>query len=240
MDYVIKIIASLLIGLSFSVAAEIFQYKNDSGKRVYVDSLSQVPIQYLDQLQKRRSVVELEISAEQQQIFAAENKVRVQNLTARNALLRLKKVQSLLKTEITINANQVIVPVSVTYAGKKKTLKLLLDTGASMTVLHKGAIERLQSSNAKVSYAQVAGGGLIKTWAVVLDTINFGPYQVKGKKVVLIEHLGSSAFDGLLGMDLLANREYQIDFSTQRIIWDKEQYSVVEEQINQLNLQLNQ
>ena len=239
MDHVIKIMASLLIGLSFSASAEIFQYKNDSGKRVYVDSLSQVPVQYLDQLQKR-SVVELEISVEQQQIYAEENKLRVRNLTARNALSQLKKAQLLFKTDITINANQVIVPVLVSYAGKKQTLKLLLDTGASMTVLHRGAIERLQPSNAKVSYAQVAGGGLIKTWAVVLDTINFGPYQAKRKKVMLIEHLGNSAFDGLLGMDLLANREYQIDFSAQRIIWDKEQYSIVEEQINQLNLHLNQ
>ena len=223
--------------LSLSVAAEIYQYTNEQGRKIYVDRLSQVPAHFRKQLQIRE-VVEQENSRQQQREYDLQNSNFAKSIATRNKIAELSALKSRLKTPVDIYANQVIVPVLVKYNGSTQSLNLLLDTGASVTVFHLGSIANFDQQQAKVSYAQVAGGGMIKTWQLSVQQITYGPYESKAKPVMIIEHRGNANYDGLLGMDLLAAAEYKIDFLQQHIIWNKDVYLQVEEQIKSLNLLL--
>ncbi|MCJ8299691.1 MAG: aspartyl protease family protein [Pseudomonadales bacterium] len=233
---------AIILGSAFSVlslpaAAEIYQYTNEQGRKIYVDRLSQVPARYRKQL-KIRKVVELNNSQQQQREYDLQNSNFAKSITTRNKIAELSELKTRLKTQVGIYANQVIVPVLVKYKGKTQSLNLLLDTGASLTVFHLGSIANFDQKQAPVSYAQVAGGGLIKTWQLSLQQITYGPYHSKAKPVMIIEHKGNANYDGLLGMDLLAATEYKIDFQEKYIIWNQDAYLQVEQQINSLNLLL--
>jgi len=242
LDIILKYFIAIILGsalnfLSLEVAAQIYQYTNEQGRKIYVDRLSQVPPRYRKQLQTRQ-VVELQNNRQQQREYDLQNSNFAKSITTRNKLAELSELKEQLKTPVNIYANRVIVPVSVKHNGKTQSLNLLLDTGASLTVFHLGSIANFDQQQAKVSYAQVAGGGLIKTWQLSLQQITYGPYKSKSKTVMIIEHKGSANYDGLLGMDLLAAAEYKIDFQQQHIIWNQAAYLQVEEQINSLNLLL--
>ncbi|MEH6442992.1 MAG: aspartyl protease family protein [Oceanospirillaceae bacterium] len=238
MKYILRTLLSLLAVTFYSSAhAEIYHYVNDAGRKIYVDRLFQVPAKYRQQIQKK-TIVEPEISPREQQAYDTENAELARKMTARNAIAALRRIKKQLKTKVLIHQNKVVVPVNVLYAGKKTVVNLLLDTGASATVLHLATLPKFNQKNAKSSYAQVAGGGLIKTWLLSLDNLSFGPVNIDNKKVLMIENSGSSIIDGLLGMDILAATDYKIDFRAQHIIWNKEDYLKVEEQINALNLLL--
>jgi hypothetical protein len=227
----------ILVGIHISASAQIYQYTNDSGRKIYVNRLSQVPAKYRDQLIKRKASVE-KSSTTRQAAYELENKQFANSLALRNDISRLKKLREAMVTPVSIQGNQVIVPVQLKYAGRKSTLNLLLDTGASITVVHVNALPKFSTKYKKIAYAQVAGGGLIKTWPVALDSISYGPYNSEKKQVMVIEHKRPSNIDGLLGMDLLAGSQYKIDFSRQQIVWREKDFEEIEAQINSLKLQL--
>ena len=51
-----------------------------------------------------------------------------------------------------------------------------------------------------------------------------GPYDIDNKSTAVIENIGHSGFDGLLGMDILGSIQYQIDFAGRKIIWSPQKY----------------
>ncbi len=228
----------LLVFVHMPVIAEIYQYTNGGGKKIYVDRLSQVPAKYRSQLKTRNPSV-TQVSEQQLRLYQLENKLHAKRITTRNTISSLTAKTADFTTDVAIADNQVIVPVSILYAGKKQTLNLLLDTGASSTVIHTTRLKSFNLKSQKLRYAQVAGGGLIKSWEIQLNKISFGPYQYSSKNVLVIEHKGEAAFDGLLGMDLLPRNDYQIDFYANKIIWDKLGLFQVQQKINRLKLELN-
>jgi hypothetical protein len=238
LKHLLCVLLSLLAVSVYSPAqAEIYHYVNDAGRKIYVDRLFQVPAKYRKQIQKK-TIIEPQISPSEQQAYAVANAELARKMTTRNAIAALQRIKKKLKTKVHIYQNKVVVPVNILYAGKKIVVNLLLDTGASATVLHLAKLPKFNQKNAKSSYAKVAGGGLIKTWLLSLNNLSFGPVNIDNKKVLVIENSGSSIIDGLLGMDILAATDYKIDFRAQHIIWNKEYYLKIEEQISTLNLLL--
>jgi predicted aspartyl protease len=69
----------------------------------------------------------------------------------------------------------------------------------------------------------VAGGNLIETDLVVLDYIKFGPLDLKNVEATVIKHEAQTEeavrFSGLLGMNILRNSRYTIDFENKKIRW---------------------
>jgi len=100
-------------------------------------------------------------------------------------------------------------------------LSLLLDTGASSTVLHRSSLSELDLPSGKRYKARVAGGGIVNSNRINFRHINVGPFQINKASAMVINLTGKApSYDGMLGMDFLKNHPYQIDFKNQVINWE--------------------
>jgi hypothetical protein len=163
------LLAALL--LPGELRAEFYKYVDRAGTVHFVDDESKIPAAYRDAtdiykdkyddlpeqerallLQKER--LELEESrreeAEQQ---ARQNKERAM---ADKEAARQRFLQSL-ATRVVINGNQVFVPVTLVNGDHETTAMMLLDTGATTTMIRSEVAERLQVENATETLVQVAG-----------------------------------------------------------------------------------
>ena len=126
-------------------------------------------------------------------------------------------------TKIIIRGNQILVPVTLIYDNKEVTVNLLMDTGASGTTINTETADRLYISlyKAKKTKAQVVGGSIIEAGIVTMDTLKIGPHIIHNKNIVIVPHNGPAVkFDGLLGLDVLGNLSYKVDFARQIIFWE--------------------
>ena len=235
---IVKHLSTILLGIllssvHLSAYSTIYPYVNAAGRKIYVDRLSQVPAKYKNQL-REKAIKEKSIDPIQQEKHAVENAALAQKMAARNAKRKLLALSKRMKTKVQIHQNKVIVPVNISHAGNKKIVNLLLDTGATSTVLNVDTLPNFNPESARQTYAQVAGGGLIKTWLLSLNSLSFGPVNFDDKNVLMIDHQGASSSDGLLGMDVLSKLDYKINFRDSHIIWNKEEYLKIQQQISSL------
>lgn len=125
-------------------------------------------------------------------------------------------------TRVTIAGNQVFVPVTLSHGDRMVEARLILDTGASITVISTDLAEKLNIDleRAPRRRAQVVGGGLVTAWHTRLDRLSAGPHTKTGIDVAVIPHNGGGfPIDGLLGMNFLRSYEYHIDFNNKAIKW---------------------
>ncbi|MCP4020694.1 MAG: clan AA aspartic protease [Desulfobacteraceae bacterium] len=128
-----------------------------------------------------------------------------------------------LKTPIRISGNHVLVPVTIGYSNHKVTTQLVLDTGASKTVIDDSVAGQLQINNAgKKRLVQVAGGGVLTSRLVQVAYVKVGPKTWKNPKIMVLPHSGPSVpHNGLLGQDFLRLHSFTIDYAQNVIKWDK-------------------
>jgi clan AA aspartic protease (TIGR02281 family) len=126
-------------------------------------------------------------------------------------------------TKVTVIGNSVLVPVTVVYQGNQADVQLLLDTGASGTVINTEVADRLNVnlSTARKTRGRVVGGAVIEAYQVTLSRVTVGPHTKENAAVFVITHKGPAAkYDGLLGMDVLRGLKYSVDFEKQIILWE--------------------
>lgn len=125
-------------------------------------------------------------------------------------------------TGVSVRGNKVIVPVTFNYRSNTVQARMLLDTGAGVTVISPALASRLGISpeNTERSVGRVADGSFVTTFRTRVDYIQVGPKVQQHPEVVVLNQVGPSmGFDGLLGMNFLGDFRYNINMSAQTIEW---------------------
>jgi predicted aspartyl protease len=228
----------LVLNYPLNLRAEFFKYVDKQGRTFYVDDLGKVPPEYRNQIDVYKEKYD-NLPADQRKAKLAEDqqkqneqeleKQRQLELELQQAAEREEAARKLeeqlagqknLETPITIAGNRIFVPVTLGNNGVEVETLLLLDTGASQTVVHRGLAVQLNIIALKKGLSQVAGGQQIYTELGKIDYMKIGPHTIRNATVLIINHEGPPVnFKGLLGMNFLKNFQYKLNFEKQVIQW---------------------
>jgi len=106
--------------------------------------------------------------------------------------------------------NAVVVPVTLTSGNSSVTGNLLVDTGASQTVLSKRMASglRLFSHDTQSRYGI---GGAVRADVSVVDSITVGAAGAKNVRVTIHDFSPDPRYEGLLGLDFLGRFQMSVD-----------------------------
>jgi predicted aspartyl protease len=216
---------------------EFYEYIDKNGVKTFTDDPSLIPdvqqgkkkvhkerYDHLDENQKNEL-----IRQDQKEIEKLKKKTRAilerfeqQEEAERKKQQEIKR-QKLLeasKTPIILSHGKVIVPVTIKYSNNEITIKMLLDTGASITTMNQSAADQLNIKTGKSSAIMVAGGGIVRTKLVDVQHIKVGSKILKATKIMVFKQMGPPLdHQGLLGQDFLQYFNYTIDYGNRVIQW---------------------
>ncbi len=125
------------------------------------------------------------------------------------------------QTRIMIEGNILFIPATIVYSGQEVETMLVLDTGASSTVLAAPLADRLGIEPETNTQVKVAGGEKLDAQAVTLDALIVGPHTRRNVRVLILRHQGSRPkLHGALGLNFLQHYPYSIDMQKMVINWD--------------------
>lgn len=104
--------------------------------------------------------------------------------------------------------------IAVVQLNGQEGIRLLLDTGATLTALKSSVAERLDLEGSRQEPIRMrTANGLIDAVKVDVETFLLGEFQVGNTEVVLLP-LPDFQYDGLLGMNVLSKYPFYIDQRT--------------------------
>ncbi len=100
-----------------------------------------------------------------------------------------------------------------------RTLRLLLDTGASRSVLTPSVIRRVRDAERLSERVRIGtANGVVSAARYRVPSLTLGPFRIDDPELVVLELEGLSGVDGLLGLDLLRQFDYRIDPTSGRLL----------------------
>jgi hypothetical protein len=227
--------AGLCCGLP--VSAEFYKYVDKTGKTYYVDEIWKIPAEYqnqvgryaekFDHLPAEQKIQAVESDRERQRVLEVEHQrqteVQLRELREREGLDRRRQAEidrqdklKALETRVTIANNQILVPVSFSNGGLEVATQLILDTGATHTVIYRSFAGQLNILGLAKGQSRVAGGQSVLSEVGKVDSM----ILARDFPVVIMSFEGPpTAYSGLLGMDFLSRVEYTLDYENQVIRW---------------------
>jgi predicted aspartyl protease len=213
--------------------AEFYSYEDRSGTLHFVDDPARIPREYRQKKQVRKDKYDdlpaderaLMLEKEQSEREAArqrEEDARERSRKARQAAEKKaawERQQAALTTPVVIAGRQVFVPVTLTNGSSETEALLLLDTGATSSVITPEVAARLNIGEADSVRVGVVGGRSLKARRVFLNQMRVGPVRRSDQEVLIIRQRSSEMGDGLLGMSFLGGLKYTIDFQKQTLNW---------------------
>lgn len=227
----------LILHMAPRLQAEFYKYVDDQGRIFYVDDLSRVPPEYMNRIEvykekyddlsaeEKKSKLETDqqqraLEIERQRQMALELQQEAEQEEAERQRLEELAKQKEQMTPVIIDGNRVFVPTTIGNKGIEVETLMLLDTGASQTVVHRDIATQLNIIALKKGLSQVAGGQKIYTEIGKVDYIKVGPHKIDDANVLVINHEGAAVTQkGLLGMNVLRNFNFNIDFENQMMVW---------------------
>ena len=225
----------------FPAHAEFYKYTDKAGKTYYVDEVWKIPEPYRDQVgryrekydhlpaeqksqaieddQERRKAMELE-QQRQTEMHLQELHQRTEAERLQQADVEKQQQLKAMETKVTIANNQILVPVAFTNSGLDAAAQLIMDTGATHTVLYRPVASQLNILTLAKGQSKVAGGQSVHSEVGKVDAMRVGPITARDFPVVILSFEGPApVYGGLLGMDFLSRVEYTIDYDSSVIRW---------------------
>uniref|UniRef100_C6E9E8 Peptidase A2 domain-containing protein n=1 Tax=Geobacter sp. (strain M21) TaxID=443144 RepID=C6E9E8_GEOSM len=124
-------------------------------------------------------------------------------------------------TPVRLVNGQLLVPVTLRHGGVSVQVELVVDTGATRSVVHEGVFARLpiDPGSARSSVSEVADGTLVRSRVFRVELLKAGPFAHHSMELEVIPFSGGGVHDGLLGMDFLGKHPHQIDMERRLIRW---------------------
>jgi len=227
--------------LAAPAAAEFFKYTDRQGRTHYVDELWKIPADYRDQAGRYREkydhlsedqkaqVVQSDLDRQrslehekQQHIEGQLSDLRRQEEEERLRRAERERQQDMraAETPVVIANNQILVPVAFANGGLETSAQLIMDTGATHTVLYRPVADRLNILTLAKGQSKVAGGQSLHSEVGKVDAMRVGPITARDFPIVILSFEGGApTYGGLLGMDFLSRVDYTIDYDAQVVRW---------------------
>jgi predicted aspartyl protease len=228
---------ALLLWAAPPATGAYYKYVDRDGRLVFVDGRDKIPMRYRDRaveyIEPRDRLDAADRNRFDQQEEEKQQAARQRYYDYLETVSRKRAAESAQQdaraetarrraqeTPITIENNQILVPVTLGHQGVTVETRLLLDTGASVITLHETIARKLNISTVMRSKAKVAGGAVIRSRTLRLSQVRVGPLTVKNPVAIVIDHVGPAvSYHGFLGMNILKGTDFRIDFDRKVIRW---------------------
>lgn len=107
---------------------------------------------------------------------------------------------------------------------RQNSVKLLIDTGASMTAISRDSFNTLNAVGDAVEQERRVfrtASGLVQATVFSIPELILGSYQLENTQIAVIDFDSSQGVDGLLGMNILGQFRFQIDQDNSNLLLSK-------------------
>lgn len=184
--------------LAIPALAEYYKYTDRNGIIFWVDDEKKIPPHYRDQ----------------------DRKAPPKDKPGTDPVVTVEKQKRY--TKVNIINNQIIVRVVLVNKGRKIAANMILDTGASSTILYPGLARKLGMNRNKVAagYSKIADGSRVASYMTKIDYIQVDDSVLRNTEVVIMPSMSDLGAEGLLGNSYLKYFHFMIDYNKQMVVWD--------------------
>ena len=107
---------------------------------------------------------------------------------------------------------------------RRESVKLLIDTGASMTAVSRESFETLNANGDAVQQDNRVfrtASGLVQATVYSVPELVLGPHRLENTQIAVIDFGTERGIDGLLGMNILGQFRFQIDQDSSQLLLSK-------------------